>query len=555
MTPRQDAGLRSATSWLFTMAAFGFCLYFLVIGLLWIDALGIHTDEALFSAGIYEPIDRSYTVTIFKKRIPLMVMTYVGTLKSVIYRPIFAVWQPSAASTRIPVMVIGALTVWLFYRLLLRTCGARAALAGCALLATDPVFLLTTKWDWGPVAIQHFCLVAGVLLITAWHQERKEFLLAAGFFVFGLGLWDKAVFIWSLAGLAAGALAAFPRELFSSLRRRSIGIAVAAFLIGAMPLIVYNLRRNFVTLRSNTTWSADELAHKAKLVRDTLEGNALVGWTVRDDAGDAPRESPSRLERMCVALSDMFGHPKRSLMGWGFVATLLFLPTVLRRTWRPVLFSMCFLLITWFQMAVTKGAGTGPHHTVLLWPFPVLMIAVVFAAASYRLEFGAAGLTALICVLAASNVLVTSTYYRNQIRNGGTATWTDGVYPLSEALGRLNAKQVNVISWTFFDTIRLLHQGRIAIGVTNAPTNESERAFARTQCEDPEALFVGPAPGNDFAPGATERFVLFAAQEGFRRRLIEVFADSNGRQMIELFRFEREASAPASQERSSGMKH
>ena len=98
---------------------FVFCLLFIGLGCLWVGELGLQNDEALFSAGIYPPsADWS------------MVMTYVGTLKSFVYIPIFRVWRPSAASTRIPAVLLGACTIWLFYLLGRRTVGATAAVVG-----------------------------------------------------------------------------------------------------------------------------------------------------------------------------------------------------------------------------------------------------------------------------------------------------------------------------------------------------------------------------------------------------------------------------------------
>jgi hypothetical protein len=226
-------------------------------------------------------------------------------------------------------------------------------------------------------------------------------------------------------------------------------------------------------------------------------------------------------------------------MGLAFAASVLLLPAIPQRSRRPVVFAVCFLIVTWLQMALAKGAGTGPHHTVLLWPFPVLVIAAVFAALSYRWKYGGAALAAGTCLLAASNVAVTSTYYRNQIRNGGTAQWTDAVFTLSETLRRLDVKQVNVVGWVFFDTLRLLHKGRIAIGIAKEPASEPEREFARAQCSNPDNFFVGHAAGSGFAARETKRFVSFAEQEGFRQHRVGVFTDRNGRPILELFRFEK----------------
>jgi len=48
-------------------------------------------------------------------------------------------------------LVAGAASIWLFYRLLRRIAGERAAVIGSTLLAADSLYLLTTCFDWGPV--------------------------------------------------------------------------------------------------------------------------------------------------------------------------------------------------------------------------------------------------------------------------------------------------------------------------------------------------------------------------------------------------------------------
>ena len=71
------------------------CVLFIAIGVPWIDKPGIQTDEALFAGGIYPPFQDQFVIRIFKHDFPVMVMTYVGTLKSCVWAMIFAVWPPS----------------------------------------------------------------------------------------------------------------------------------------------------------------------------------------------------------------------------------------------------------------------------------------------------------------------------------------------------------------------------------------------------------------------------------------------------------------------------
>src|SRR3954469_21431748 len=98
-----------------TVAALLICLLFTAIAVPWIDKPGIQTDEVLFAGGIYPPFDDQLH--------PLMVMSYVGALKSLLWAAIFKLWPPSPASVRIPAVLLGALSIWWLYVLLSRTLG------------------------------------------------------------------------------------------------------------------------------------------------------------------------------------------------------------------------------------------------------------------------------------------------------------------------------------------------------------------------------------------------------------------------------------------------
>ena len=150
-----------------------------------------------------------------------MVMTYVGATKAWLYAPILSLIPPSAFSVRFVSLLIGACTLLLIYFFVSKILGNAPAIAAIALLSTDPMFLLTIKWDWGPVAIQHFCLVSTCLLLTIYYETRALRHLGFGFFLLGIGLWDKALFAWSIAGLTVAVATVCHRELRALINRKS----------------------------------------------------------------------------------------------------------------------------------------------------------------------------------------------------------------------------------------------------------------------------------------------------------------------------------------------
>ncbi len=228
-------------------------LLFFGLGLAFLPLPGIQDDEVLFATAVFHvPTSTVFDTHLFHREIPLMLLPYLGALKSWIYFPILTRIRPSYLTIRLPVLLTGTLTIWLFTWFLERAHGRRVAWVGGLLLATDTVYLLTCCFDWGPVALQHILALAGMALLLKFTVTGKHATLFWGFFWFGLALWDKALFLWLFSGLAVAAVVVFPRELWRRCTPTNLGLAAAGLLVGALPLVAYNVACNFDTLRSNS---------------------------------------------------------------------------------------------------------------------------------------------------------------------------------------------------------------------------------------------------------------------------------------------------------------
>ena len=111
----------------------------------------------------------------------------------------------------------------------------------------DSMYLVTTCFDWGPVALQHLLLAGGALLLIRFYQERESVALWGGFFLLGLMLWDKALAVWMLSGMGIAAILTLPRQIIGAITLRRLAIAALGFALGALPLIVYNAGHHWVT--------------------------------------------------------------------------------------------------------------------------------------------------------------------------------------------------------------------------------------------------------------------------------------------------------------------
>jgi hypothetical protein len=531
-----------------TLIAFAICIFFFLAGQAFLGLLGIQNDEALFGYAFMEP-RTGFMIHAGHSRLPLMLMSYLGTLKAWIYRPIFMLFGTGVWALREPMLLAGAASIWLFYLLLRRAAGERAALIGCGLLATDAIYLLTSCFDWGPVALQHLLLIGGLLQLLRFYQERRLPSLFWGFLLFGLAMWDKALAVWMLGGMGVAALALFPKQIWRVTAWRTALISVLGFGLGALPLIIFNAKSHFETFHGQQYSLSDDVPGKARLLMNTANGSALLGWMVNEDwQTPQPHPPATALERASLAVSDFTGRPRESLLFYAFLLALLLVPLARGSDLRTILFALIAMAVQWAQMAVVAHAGGSVHHTVLIWPLPYIVTAVSFASASRRL--GRAGRPVLACAVAAlviSGGLLMNEYYRLAWRNGGAQNWTDAVFPLSRYMKDAPAERVYCVDWGILDSLRLLNRGKLRLSLLYdaVPTDQGkpDTDRIRAAAADPGSLFISHAKGLEYMEGVNAKLVRTAEDLGYRRDMIAVIADSFGRPTYEVYRFDPPAAA------------
>lgn len=527
---------------------------FLALSVIFIPYAGIQDDEVLFTSPLYSHIGKEFRVRILHHDVFLMVMSYIGALKTLLFAPVFGLAGASRWTLRLPVALIGAGSIFVFYWLAERSAGRWAALAGAFLLATDPVFLLSNDIDWGPVAIEHLLLVTAALCLLIFAQsagnprspapgdsmsgmERKS--LIVGWFCLGLALWNKAIFIWSLGGLAAAAVAVFPGEIRALATRRTVRVAGLAFLVGAFPLILYNLRHHSATVSENAHIDLGGPGRKWVQLESALNGSSLFVYMVSEEWMPQPKQASGALGRGAMWLREHTG--ERRSTGFYYVLALMTLAVPLWWRSRAARFSLVFIAVTWLAMTLTRDAGGSAHHVILLWPFPVLFAAITLSGVTkYPLGRPLAFVAAV--ALVGMNLVVLNQYLVQFERDGPALTFTDAVYPLSNRITAYSGRPIYVIDWGMANVLGFLHRGSLDLQVgseplmTDAPS-ELQRKALRAMITKPEAIFLGHVAGAEMFPMVNERLDRAAEEFGFRKELLETVADSNGRPRFELFRF------------------
>ena len=495
-------------------------LVFFCLGLAVLPEPGLEDDEILFAAPVFHlPAATVFGAQVFHKQLPLMLLTYLGALKSWLYFPILKVLGPSYLTVRLPVLISGSLTVWLFIWLLQRTSGRTAAWVGGVLLATDTMLLLTTCFDWGPVALQHLLALAGLALVFKFASEGRRSALWLGFFCFGLALWDKALFLWLFSGLIVATIAIFPRELWSRCSLRNVGVAGVGLCAGALPLIAYNAASNLATFRSNSSFDLSQFPSRLHALRITWDGQILWGYMVHAPwSPGTPREAGSALEQISSTVHSLAGfryHNELEPALWialALVPLLWFTPAR-----KPLLFCLIAMAAAWIQMAITKDAGLGAHHVVLLWPLPHWFVAVGFVEAS-RWKFlelrraGALVLAAAMIFLVGENLLLTNEYFYQLSRYGALGVWSDATYRLSSEVGKMPpAAHFVVDDWGIANALEVLRGGSVSV--------VDAQDWDRTRSADD--VWIGHTPEFQQRAGASQRVVQEARSSGFEKQMIK----------------------------------
>jgi 4-amino-4-deoxy-L-arabinose transferase-like glycosyltransferase len=526
--------------------AWGLALLFFAAGQPFINRVGVEADEALFLSPLLNPRNAVYT-RLFHHPWPVLLMSYLGTLKTLIYNPIVHIFGCNLWSLREPVLLAGAFTIVLFFLLLRRASGDLAALIGCGLLATDSIYLITTCYDWGPVALQHLLILSGALLAMHFCESKRLLPLAGAFFLWGLAMWDKALAVWLLSSMGVAAVAVFPRYLVGMLTRRRVAIALLGFTLGAFPLLWFNAKSHWVTFRGNFTRD-EHFYRKLPSLLYTLNGEGLFGWMMPfpNDPVPSPHSPDSRLTAASANISSLAGHPVTDWMVYALGLAVLLTPLARGRDLRTILFCMVVLVGGWLQMALTSGAGGSAHHTILLWPLPQAIVAVALASASRRL--GRAGKPAAAVVVAAlmiSNALVLNEYFAVLWRSGPTGGgWSRAILPLSDYLKNSTARHVFAADWGILEPLRFLNAGRLPLEngadpIAQPALDAADERRLIGMLDTADHLYILHTKEAEVFPDIRDKLLRFVSAHGYTREVLMQIPDGYGRQVFEVCRFSK----------------
>ena len=232
----------------------GLLLYGLV-GLHRLDRPGLQYDECLFVPPLVDAPSRFAVAQLGDGGPVLMHMPYLGGLKSILLKPWLKHAGFTPATLRAPMVLVGMAALLLTAWLAAQAFGRREAALAALLFALDPSALHHVREDWGPCALALLLRTGLLACIVAFIKKQNARWLLLGAALAGLGLWNKADFVFFLFALICAAALCY-RPALRTVPGKTWGQALALFLLTALPAWLF-----WLTHSELLRWSLGAVPH------------------------------------------------------------------------------------------------------------------------------------------------------------------------------------------------------------------------------------------------------------------------------------------------------
>lgn len=488
---------------------------------------GIQYDEVLQNpsaiALIRNDVNGHYnkfgTQVVKGKAISLMTLEYIGAVKTYLLSFTLSLGGVNVKTLRITGIIICVFSLfitWLYARDSYDRASANIAVW---LLATDPLVIMLTRTDWGPIVIAFLARILSLLLLLKWWKSKGRniyLILTSG--ILGLGVYDKTNFLWFvMAIIVAGGAAWLLTHDRPRLTVKAFLLSVFSFFLVSFPLWLYNAYYDWPTFQilrrgqQNTTIAG---------LISTIESRTgtLIGML----NGGGPD-----LLYFGEAVPSVFGPARTLLFPLVAISMIgLILMAIIQRKW-----NLCWLPALTALIAVQiylTPLSIGMHHWTMIYPFPHLAVGMFLGAIIKNSENADRNRSSLrwavICAVIVAvgfNLKTVSSYYELLNKTGGVKHWSAEIYQLSAKLrAAYPDRPIELMDWGLGNTLFFLSEGQL---FTNEPywdwaysnTSEPNENLLK-MVRDPRNVFVLNAPEGTLFPNARKAFYRAIEQTGQR---------------------------------------
>lgn len=481
---------------------------------------GLYYDEMLFGNAAVGGKDYVFTF----HGIPVLIMAYIGALKSWIYYPIFAIFPVNYLSVRLPAILLGVMgAIWLVAALW-RGFGRNTAMIGAVMILLDPTIITHSRLDWGPNALMFFFRGMLVYYIVKWLQTAKPASAWLALAAMSFGLFDKLSFMWVAAPAAAALIFVYPHKLrsfFLSHPAHATALAILSVEILAIGLI----RSIMLTEHQDIDW-AYRISYALGNLRLTMSGGGALNCI---SGGGFKLEKwfwPGYLIATVIAILGCIS---------------LFRVAVLRRLYIWLLTFMVLVTVAY----ISTRTATGAHHSSVMsgiWQMALapLLGAVLDDRNSWLKRFR------LIAIPAALGLILAGSIVCNIICIKAWAYPTSPSWDPAVTRAALFAKEHPDACFLSSDwgignqvmTISKGHPRLIECWSQFTAREEAEKVIAGLPA-DKDVYIYTSRPGFENFKGNRDNLLNALEKNHFTHEVAMTYPDRNGSPMIEIWKIHR----------------
>lgn len=493
---------------------------------------GLYGDEALQSGpatiialggGERERAWGALTLEIGDRLFPVMTNDYIGPVKTYLVAISFKLFGAGIQTLRLTTIALGGVAVAATALALARLLGWHIAGPAALLLAADPGFVLGTRHDWGPVAFNIAAKSVILLCVASLVTTSATWPSVALGLTAGLGLAHKIDFSWFLLALLVSGPLVYGSAIRCRLGRTMA--AAAAFMIGASPIIAFNIVQPWQTLQSYLSimgestgtvgspvalldrWFGqlgETVPRRLSALDSVLRGDAIATWILHQSV-----PMPFGLVATPFVVS--------VAVAVGLLAVLWGARCLPPRNWpRPVAFFGLVIFVTALQMALLPMPFSAHHILASFYPLLHIMAGIIVGgcwllAVNAGLYRAVAIRTLLLAAVGATvlwNTLYVASFHREIENRGGFGAWSEAIVSLANVLDNREPARVVAMDWGIRDPVITVTQGRIDPydGFWGLGEDRRREEDVRRWIADPTAVFVLRSPPFTAFPRARAAF-------------------------------------------------
>ncbi len=227
---------------------------------------GVHVDEAFSGYEAWSMLN--YGTDSWGYHNPVYLTAWgsgMNVMNSLLIIPFIRIWGLSEITIRMPQVLIGLISVYIFYLLLLRVENKNTALLGSFFLAVSPWHIMMSRWGLESNLAPGFLLISAYFFVKG--LDRERYLILSAFF-FGVSLYCYAA-TWILVPAELLIWGIYCMKWKRIKVSRYLFMSVILLFVLAFPLILFvlvnmgiipEIRTGFISIPRMLYFRSDELS-------------------------------------------------------------------------------------------------------------------------------------------------------------------------------------------------------------------------------------------------------------------------------------------------------